>query len=397
MTSILFVTESSTRGGVVTVLGHILTQWPETDTRRLLLLHNEGHGGKEFFHSIANRSNRLDIIEVPSWNHMRTNLQARKTSWINLYLIKIFIFIYKILFFLKSILYFQNLCSDQKVEVVFSHSGGYPGGLLNRAAVFGAKLAGVRRICLVVHNLSKKPQKFAFLSRAHDIILTTATSNLIAVSEATKQSLHEYRFPSKEPQVIYNGIPLHSQIFNVEREKNTGVFTLAYVGELSERKGLTTLFQAVASLQTPVLLLVYGREMEAGYKNTLSKLSQTLSIDTMVKFMGFDPDVSEKLGDVDVLVLPSIAYESFGMVLLEAMRHKKPVVVTDIGGMKEVVIHEKTGFVVPAQNADALAAALLKIIGDTDLAKTLGEAGYQRLCKEFTSERMVEEYFSLSL
>ena len=98
---------------------------------------------------------------------------------------------------------------------------------------------------------------------------------------------------------------------------------------------------------------------------------------------------------IDLLVVPSVACESFGMVILEAMKYKKPVICSDFGGMKEVVENGKTGLVVPAGDILSLAKAIKKLLADADMRRQMGEAGYLRLNKLFTSEKMTAQYYEL--
>ena len=98
---------------------------------------------------------------------------------------------------------------------------------------------------------------------------------------------------------------------------------------------------------------------------------------------------------IDILVVPSIAYESFGMVILEAMKHKKAVICSDFGGMKEVVETGVTGLVVPAGDDLALANAISILLSDGDLRYRMGSAGYERFNELFTSEKMAFQYEEL--
>jgi glycosyltransferase involved in cell wall biosynthesis len=75
--------------------------------------------------------------------------------------------------------------------------------------------------------------------------------------------------------------------------------------------------------------------------------------------------------------------------LLEAMAAGKPVVATDAGGSPEVVIDGKTGILVPPNDPEALADAMLRLLADRELARSLGEAGRVRVQSEFTLETMV--------
>jgi glycosyltransferase involved in cell wall biosynthesis len=116
-----------------------------------------------------------------------------------------------------------------------------------------------------------------------------------------------------------------------------------------------------------------------------------------VSFLGFHHDVDSFMARVDFLVVPSIAFESFGMVILEAMKHRKAVICTDFGGMKEVVQDGVTGLVVPAGDALALSKAMARLVADAGLRRQMGEGGYRRLNDRFTAEKMADQYDELAL
>jgi len=90
--------------------------------------------------------------------------------------------------------------------------------------------------------------------------------------------------------------------------------------------------------------------------------------------------------------MPSVRYESFGMVILEAMRAGKPVVCSDFSGMKEIVADGETGTVVPTGHVEMLAMAIERLLRDTSLRCCMGAAGRRRLAKKFSSCNMVRNY-----
>ena len=83
------------------------------------------------------------------------------------------------------------------------------------------------------------------------------------------------------------------------------------------------------------------------------------------------------------------------MVILEAMKHKKAVICTDHGGMKEVVEDGVTGLVVPSGDEIFLAQAITKLLLNPNIGSEMGKAGYQRLNRLFTSDIMAAHYDSL--
>lgn len=110
-----------------------------------------------------------------------------------------------------------------------------------------------------------------------------------------------------------------------------------------------------------------------------------------IRFLGFRSDVPDLLAAADFFVLPS-RMEGLPLAVLEAMSHGLPIVTTRIGGNPEVVTDGEHGLLVPIEDPDALAAALVRIAENPDLRRTLGEAGRKRVEKEFTFVEMTRKY-----
>jgi glycosyltransferase involved in cell wall biosynthesis len=86
--------------------------------------------------------------------------------------------------------------------------------------------------------------------------------------------------------------------------------------------------------------------------------------------------------------------ESFGIVLIEAMACKTPVVATDVGGIPEIVEHEITGILAEPQNPRALAAAMRRVLTDTALRTTMAENGYSKVMHRFCASHNGAAYIS---
>jgi glycosyltransferase involved in cell wall biosynthesis len=102
-----------------------------------------------------------------------------------------------------------------------------------------------------------------------------------------------------------------------------------------------------------------------------------------------DPEASIKA--FDIFVLPTIETEHSSNAILEAMTCRKPVVATDVGGNREIVLDGETGLLVPPGDRDALAAALRRLAGDAELRARLGSAGRRRVEAEFGIEHVARQ------
>ena len=126
------------------------------------------------------------------------------------------------------------------------------------------------------------------------------------------------------------------------------------------------------------------------FRQQLEVLTRHLGLSDQVEFLGKRKDVPQIMASSDVVVMASIEPEAFGRVIIEAQAVGTPVVATSVGGIVEVVEHEKTGLLVLPKDVDAMANAVLRILNDKKLARELVSAARLRLEEEFTLEKMAE-------
>ena len=114
-------------------------------------------------------------------------------------------------------------------------------------------------------------------------------------------------------------------------------------------------------------------------------------------FFGGDTAFTEKFKNlknekIDIVILPSVSNESFGMILVEAMRSGKPIICSNFGGMKEVLINNYNGFFFDSGNPVSLYIQIKRFLSNKKLINKFGNNGYKRFLKLFTSEIMCENY-----
>lgn len=169
---------------------------------------------------------------------------------------------------------------------------------------------------------------------------------------------------------------------------------LVCVGRLIPIKGHLVLLRALALARerNPNLVLdVAGRGPLAP---ALQAYARGLGVEDAVRFLGFVSPVARAFENAAITVVPSLG-EGFGMVALEAMERARPVIVSAVGGLPEIVADGVTGLVVPPADAEALADAIVSLAGDLPRAAAMGDAGRVRALAEFTPRRCVERTESL--
>lgn len=170
---------------------------------------------------------------------------------------------------------------------------------------------------------------------------------------------------------------------------------VAAVGRLQRGKGQHILLEAALLVRRGLpetrFLFVGDTQfgLEPDYRQELRDLVTKYGLDNSVIFTGWRTDVPSILGAVDVLAHPAISPEGFGLVVAEAMARGKPVVVSNQGGLREIVTEGSTGFLVASGDAGMLADRILRLLNDPELRLRIGNAGKQRISERFSTSRMI--------
>ena len=127
----------------------------------------------------------------------------------------------------------------------------------------------------------------------------------------------------------------------------------------------------------------------------LRERARRLGIADRVIWAGYREDTPQVMAALDVLVLPSTQPEPFGLVVVEAMATGKPVIATAHGGPTETVVDGETGLLVPPEDAEALAEAMVELAVAPDARADMGSAGRERMLAHYTIERHVAAFEDL--
>ncbi len=132
--------------------------------------------------------------------------------------------------------------------------------------------------------------------------------------------------------------------------------------------------------------------LEPSYRDLLFRRSRDLGFDKAVHFVGFRDDLPRLLRDADILAHTPILPEAFGLVLVEAMAMKLPVVASRWGGPEEIVVEGETGYLVAPGDAQALADRIADLLGAPDRRAAMGKAGRRRAEELFSARQMISRF-----
>jgi glycosyltransferase involved in cell wall biosynthesis len=287
--------------------------------------------------------------------------------------------------------------ADLRPDVVHAHM--YRAETVAAKAVLALVEAGQRRPYLVITAHSSRVRSEA--DRRLLIDLAPAFDQIIAVSRAIEAKLIREGRGSIPTRLIHNGVDLQRYDETVpcctlpeEYGMEPGSQIVGVVARLEPEKGHPTLFEAWPAVLRAVpdaYLLIVG---EGSRRDALEALARELRIAHRVVFTGRRDDVPAVTAALDVAVLPSYR-EAQGLTILEAMALSRPVVASNVGGIPEMVEDGVTGLLVPPHDADALAAAIIRLLTDHPYADTLGRAGHDLVHERFCVEIMVEAVESI--
>ena len=199
----------------------------------------------------------------------------------------------------------------------------------------------------------------------------------VAVSDAAAAFLRR-ALPDVSLEIVPNGVDVDALAGAEPRDDLPDGRRILWVNRLDAQKGFPVALAAFAKVLADVpdaVLVVVG---EGKGREALGLL--TAAARERVEMRGTIPnaDVPGYLAASEVSLSPAVGQESFGIVLVEAMAAGVPVVATDIPGYREVVTDGVEGLLVPPRDPEALAAGLVRVLSEPDLARRLGEAGRER-------------------
>jgi glycosyltransferase involved in cell wall biosynthesis len=297
---------------------------------------------------------------------------------------------------LKATLDLYAIIRRERYDVVHAHSA--KGGFVGRLA---ARLAGVPAIIYTPSGLPFNP----FISR-HVFLLYLAlerfaglyTDAIIAACESERQQVARHKLVA-ESKVLLLPNPFHvaackPSVSPAAKRQELGLSprdpVVGTVARLTRQKGVEFFVEAAAIVlrshpRAQFVLVGDGElrpQVEAQIKN--------LDIVSSFYFLGLRADYLDIMATFDVFAMPSL-WEGLPYAPLEAMALAKPVVVTDVTGLRDIIQHRVNGILVPAQSAQALGQAIVTLLEDKDLAARLGEEGRRSLGQRYDPDRIASQ------
>ena len=274
----------------------------------------------------------------------------------------------------------------EKPDVVHTHLN------IIKYAVAAAKLCGIRRCIHTVHNVAAEEAENYQQKIISTVYFRLGWSVPVALSPEVQRTISDF-YGMKEEKIpmIYNGVDL-SKCCPKENYNLADPARLLHIGRFNEQKnhkGLLEAFSKVLETHPNCCLQLIGDgELQAKTEDYAKKLG----IHDKVQFLGNRINVYPFLQNADIFLLPS-RYEGMPMTIIEAMGTGLPIVASAVGGVPDMLEHQKNGILVETE-PEAVAQAVKMLLEREYLRKTLGENALEA-AKQFGAEHMAGCYLAV--
>ena len=278
--------------------------------------------------------------------------------------------------FLRSLINIQRrnkYALDGNYDIVHIQGAGLP--LMDQYLL--KPLAKKVPVVLTVHDVQSHYERFVSKDSYMKKCFQIPHCLIVHYKQGKKQLIDHWKVPGDRITVIPHGIMPVKNIFEIteaRRKLNLPIDRriLLFFGSIRPNKGLDVLLEALEILRRrkPKVLLVVAGALPRGmsfepYSDIIEKLNLSEYVKSFVRFIE-DEEVDMFMSASDLVVLPYKKFEAQSGVLLRAYAHKKPVVVSNVGAMGELVTKDKVGLVIESSNVEALANAVVNVLENQD-------------------------------
>lgn len=392
---IAYFVENYGRGGIDTFISNLLRKNLFND--KIYLIYNENNPGITSLKKIK----RIKLIKysIFSWDQI-----------FNKYKNNIFLFFLKIIYsiffpvtFLYQIIrlyFFFKIHSFDKILII---NGGYPGGDICLAAtIVWSKINPKKKPWINFHNFALQSNKILLLNFYKNFIDKLIKKSIIGFVSVSKICTNTIKLRKNLKDVkthtIYNGHTFDNKkkILSLKKKynlpKNSKI--LLMLAEYDLRKGHKYIIKVMEKIITKnknIYLFIFGY----GSKTEIKRLVSESMASKNIFLNDFETNQFGLINQADILVIASQKYESFGYTSIEAMSIKKVVIATNFGGVKEIILNNKTGYLVNKNKPETFAKKVINLLNNNKLKKKMENNAFLHYKRFFTSERMIKNYNNL--
>lgn len=281
-----------------------------------------------------------------------------------------------------------QLIRREKIDLIHAHTR-----ITQVLAWWIQKLTGIQYVS-TCHGFYK--------NRLGRRLLPAWGNHVIAISKPVEGSLIlDFGVHKNKVTTIFNAIDIHDLLKRYQEKKPDEVRSqlnlpqgnqvIGIVARVVQDKGheyfLRASHQLISSSFPDIKILIVG---DGPYLKTTKELVNKLKLNNSVRFLGNVVDITYALSVIDIFVLPAVWREGFGLSIIEAMAASKPVIVTNIWALNELVQNRENGLLVEPKNINELADAMRELLSNQELYKKVSVNGAKMVQQEFSIVHMAK-------
>jgi glycosyltransferase involved in cell wall biosynthesis len=360
---------------------HYVIKLQELDVE-VLALRNDGADAPIERKRTSNRPARSSWVEqLAAWKRRHRPVEAAYSVWRSGH--------HFLTVDLPRCLTIARILKEQQIDLVHLNNAVHS----HRGGIMAALLVGVPCVCHV-----RVFDRFEMV----DVPLLRSVDYFVYMSRALEAHV-QAQWPAAVGSVIYDGLELTDYLrpYDVAAARaefglSSDDFIVGNVGRLVGWKGQDVFIRALAEIahKVPDLkALIVGKPNRGheSYLDELKALAASYGLAQQVIFTGFRLDVPRLLAAMDVVVHSSSRPEPFGLVVIEGMAAGKPVIATQGGGPLDSIEEGVDGLLVPLEDPEAMAQAILSLYNDRERASAMGAKAREKALKLFTVQRFATE------
>lgn len=359
-----------------------------------------------YFLSELDKTKYLPVIVLPFDGPLKSELEKNNIKVVIAPVLKL----YRKMFTPKNMIKFfkeykegirtlDKLNEEHNFKLIYSHT---------LAALIGIMFAKKRKIKHLWHvqEIIANPKVF---NLAFKKLLSWKSNHKVVYDSIATMNfwIEGNKTLTKKSEAVWNGIETTNlptftvnELAEVRKNfffSNDDEIIIALVGRINSWKGqqlLLSAFTILSKKHSNIKLIYLGSAPpnQEIFEIELHNKIKEYNLRDKVVVIPFQKEITKFWNAIDIAVVPSTEPEPFGMVVIEAMLAKKPVVASNHGGPTEIVVHNETGFLFEPNNAESLAAALEKLIQDKQLRLEYGKRGYERVLTTFSLKNHVSHF-----
>lgn len=268
----------------------------------------------------------------------------------------------------------NKYCTNENIDIIVLHHGSFKCNIIYYLLKKNKpKLKYIRYMhaCFDQYAFGNSQNKLKNLlirvamQKAIDI-----SDKIIYISKAVKKTFEDnFKIENDKGLIIYNGISEEFFIDPINQIKNNENFNLIFVGRLEKVKGVNFIIDAFSKMENQIKNVTLTFVGDGEERNVLEEQVKKLNLEEKIKFIGRQKNVIEWLDKSDIFLYPSIWEEGFGISVVEAMARGCIPIVSNRGGLPEIIEDGKNGFIFKYDDVEEFTQKIINIINSSNKVK----------------------------